>query len=34
MGNFLSALGDIFTNESAYRNAVIAAVVLALRRVR
>ena len=28
MGNFLSALGDIFSNESAYRNAVIAAVVL------
>ena len=28
MGNFFSALGDIFTNESAYRNAVIAAVVL------
>ncbi len=28
MGNFLSALGDIFTNESAYRNAMIAAVVL------
>ena len=28
MGNFFSALGDIATNESAYRNAVIAAVVL------
>src|SRR3954449_9048860 len=28
MGNFLSALGDIATNESAYRNAVIAAAVL------
>ncbi|MBI5089494.1 MAG: ABC transporter permease [Actinobacteria bacterium] len=28
MGNFLSALGDIFSNESAYRNAIIAAVVL------
>ncbi len=28
MDNFLSALGDIATNESAYRNAVIAAVVL------
>lgn len=28
MANFLSALGDIFSNESAYRNAVIAAVVL------
>ena len=28
MGNFLSALGDIATNTSAYRNAVIAAVVL------
>jgi simple sugar transport system permease protein len=28
MGDFLSALGDIFTNESAYRNAMIAAVVL------
>ena len=28
MGNFLSALGDIFSNESAYRNAMIAAVVL------
>jgi ABC-type uncharacterized transport system permease subunit len=28
MGDFLSALGDIATNESAYRNAVIAAVVL------
>ena len=28
MSNFLSALGDIATNESAYRNAVIAAVVL------
>ncbi|MEY2581443.1 MAG: ral nucleoside transport system permease protein [Ilumatobacteraceae bacterium] len=28
MGNFWSALGDIATNESAYRNAVIAAVVL------
>ncbi len=28
MGNFISALGDIFSNESAYRNAVIAAVVL------
>jgi simple sugar transport system permease protein len=28
MGNFFSALGDIATNESAYRNAVIAAAVL------
>ena len=28
MGNFWSALGDIATNESAYRNAIIAAVVL------
>lgn len=28
MGDFFSALGDIATNESAYRNAVIAAVVL------
>jgi ABC-type uncharacterized transport system permease subunit len=28
MGNFLAALGDIFSNESAYRNAAIAAVVL------
>ena len=28
MGNFFSALGDIATNESAYRNAIIAAVVL------
>lgn len=28
MSNFFSALGDIFSNESAYRNAVIAAVVL------
>ena len=28
MGHFLSALGDIATNESAYRNAIIAAVVL------
>jgi simple sugar transport system permease protein len=28
MGNFFSALADIFTNESAYRNAMIAAVVL------
>jgi general nucleoside transport system permease protein len=28
VGDFLSALGDIFTNESAYRNAMIAAVVL------
>jgi general nucleoside transport system permease protein len=28
MGNFFSALGDIASNESAYRNAVIAAVVL------
>ena len=28
MGDFLSAVGEIATNESAYRNAVIAAVVL------
>jgi simple sugar transport system permease protein len=28
MGNFFSALGDIASNESAYRNAMIAAVVL------
>jgi len=28
MGNFLAALGDIFSNESAYRNAMIAAAVL------
>ena len=28
MGNFFSALGDIATNTSAYRNAVISAVVL------
>ena len=28
MGNFFSALGHIATNESAYRNAIIAAVVL------
>ena len=28
MGNFLSALGDIVSNESAWRNAAIAAVVL------
>ena len=28
MGNFLSAVGDIATNTSAYRNAVISAVVL------
>jgi general nucleoside transport system permease protein len=28
MGDFFSALADIFTNESAYRNAMIAAVVL------
>lgn len=28
MGNFMSTLADIFTNESAYRNAMIAAVVL------
>jgi simple sugar transport system permease protein len=28
MGHFFSALADIFTNESAYRNAIIAAVVL------
>jgi simple sugar transport system permease protein len=28
MGNFFSALGDIATNESAYRNAIIAAAVL------
>ena len=28
MGNFFSALGDIATNESAYRNAFISAVVL------
>ena len=28
VGNFFSALGDIATNESAYRNAVIAAAVL------
>lgn len=28
MGSFISALGDIFSNESAYRNAMIAAVVL------
>ncbi len=28
MDNFFSALGDIATNESAYRNAIIAAVVL------
>jgi simple sugar transport system permease protein len=28
MGDFLSAIGEIATNESAYRNAVIAAVVL------
>lgn len=28
MGNFFSALADIFSNESAYRNAMIAAVVL------
>jgi ABC-type uncharacterized transport system permease subunit len=28
VGHFLSALGDIATNESAYRNAIIAAVVL------
>jgi len=28
VGDFLRALGDIATNESAYRNAVIAAVVL------
>ena len=28
MGDFLSALGDIATNESAYRNAMIAATVL------
>ena len=28
MGNFLSALVDIFSNESAYRNAIIVAVVL------
>lgn len=30
MGDFFNALGDIATNESAYRNAVIAAVVLML----
>ena len=28
MGNFFSALGHIATNESAYRNAIISAVVL------
>src|SRR4051795_2264210 len=28
MGNFFSALGDIATNESAYRNAIISAAVL------
>ncbi|MBI4883705.1 MAG: ABC transporter permease [Actinobacteria bacterium] len=28
MSNFFSALGDIFTNESLYRNAIIATVVL------
>ena len=28
MSDFLSALGDIATNESAYRNAMIAASVL------
>ena len=28
MGNFWSAVVDIATNESAYRNAMIAAVVL------
>ena len=28
MGDFLSALGDIATNEIAYRNAMIAATVL------
>ena len=28
MGDFFSALGDIVTNESVYRNAMIAAVVL------
>ena len=28
MGNFFTALGDIATNQSAYRNAIIAAVVL------
>jgi general nucleoside transport system permease protein len=28
MSNFLAALGDIFSNESAYRNAIIVAVVL------
>jgi len=28
MGNFLSALADIFSNESLYRNAMIVAVVL------
>lgn len=28
MGNFFSALADIFTNESLYRNAMIVAVVL------
>lgn len=28
MSHFFSALGDIFSNESAYRNAIIAAVVL------
>lgn len=28
MSNFLSALGDIFTNDSLYRNAMIVAVVL------
>ena len=28
MGDFLAALGDIFSNESAYRNALIVAVVL------
>jgi general nucleoside transport system permease protein len=30
MGDFLSAIGEIATNESAYRNALIAAVVLLL----
>jgi len=28
MGDFLHAVADVFTNESAYRNAMIVAVVL------
>ncbi len=30
MGNFLSAVGEIATNESAYRNAMVAAIILLL----